>query len=104
MTAFVGLFRVNTRFVTLLERVGVAPARFEQKLKGVLDARPRVSGEAAERYIGRALKVVLDRAAAMALWIDANHGLVVFEQDRGRMAEILSRFAIYADLPRFVLG
>ena len=50
----------------LLERVGVAPARFEQKLREGLAARPQVSGEAAERYLGRSLKAVLDRAAATA--------------------------------------
>src|SRR5436853_6250980 len=46
----------------LLEKLGVAVPALEERLREELQRRPRVSGAAAETYLGGELRTVLDAA------------------------------------------
>ncbi len=87
----------------LLSRLGVSPDQLKDELAKVLASRPAVEGAAAERYLSRGLRQVLDSAFQIAEkmkdeYVSTEHlFLAALEQKGSDTAKIASRLGLAPD-------
>ncbi|MDR1104815.1 MAG: ATP-dependent chaperone ClpB [Treponema sp.] len=83
----------------LVEKIGAVPARLIQETDALINALPRIYGEAAQLYFSSAASKVLARAEAEAAslkdeFVSAEHILIAIAGGEGKAASILKKAGV----------